>query len=291
MKWLSLIIGALALFCAAICPSCNSKSRQTSSIDNKLTIKGSDTMVILNQRWSEEYMKLHPDVSIQVTGGGSGTGIAALRQGTTELAAASRSIKPKEKEEIEKIFHQQVFEIPVAIDALSIFVNTNNPIKNLTIEQIEGIYSGQITNWKELGWEDREIIAYSRENNSGTYDFFKDVLLHGNDFGDNISYLPGTAAIINALQEDKNGIGYGGIAYLPKSVSALGVKKDLYSKAVFPTNANTQSGEYPLARRLFYYSVGEPKELSQKFIEFALSPEGQKICEQVGYFSIAQENP
>lgn len=262
------------------------KKTSSQSKESKLTIKGSDTMVILNQRWAEEYMKENPHVSIQVTGGGSGTGLAALQQGSTDLAAASRPIKEKEKEHVEKAFHKMVIEIPVAIDALTIFTNKNNPIKELSIKQLQKIFSGEIKNWHEVGGSDSEIIVYSRENNSGTYDFFKEHVLKGEDFSETASYLPGTAAIISAIQRDIHGIGYGGIAYLPKEISALSIKKDDSSRAVPPILQNIKNHEYPLARELYFYSIGEPEGLSKSFIEYALSLEGQKVCEQVGYFPI-----
>lgn len=261
-------------------------TNRNSKDSTKLTIKGSDTMVILNQRWAEDFMKKHPDTSVQITGGGSGTGIAALLNGVTDIAAASRPLKAKERQLIENHHHNKVLEIPVAIDAVTIFVNGNNPIEKLSISQLKQIFIGKILNWKELGGSDATIIVYSRENNSGTYEFFKEHVLKGEDFSQYASYLPGTAALVSAIEQDHNAIGYGGVAYLPKGVKAIKVTNDTDDIGTMPIKENVMNGSYPLARYLYYYTIGEPIKLKQEFIDFVLSPEGQVISEQVGYFPI-----
>jgi phosphate transport system substrate-binding protein len=250
-----------------------------------ISIKGSDTMVILGQRWAEEYMKKHPDAVIQVTGGGSGVGIAALINGGTDLAEASRPMKPEEKAAVKEKRGKDVMEIPVALDGLAIYVNQANKLNEITLDQAKLIYTGKATNWKELGGADAPIIAYSRENNSGTYAYFKEHVLKDADFMAEAQNMPGTAAVINAVSKDKNAIGYGGIAYA-KGIKALKVKKDDKTPAVEPTMANVMSGKYPISRNLFFYTAGAPEGDAKAFVDWTLGAEGQKICEEVGYYPL-----
>jgi phosphate transport system substrate-binding protein len=224
----------------------------TSALAGNVTIKGSDTMVILGQRWAEEFMKKNPDVTLQVTGGGSGTGISALINGTTEICQASRAMKQSEKEKLRDRYSTTGVEIPVAKDGLSIFVHASNPLTEISIPQLEAIYRGKITNWKELGGPDSKIILYSRENSSGTYVFFKEEVLKGADFSPRAQTLPGTAAVVNAVSKDKNAIGYGGGAY-GKNVKHLKVKATDTSAAVEPDEAHVKDGTYPLSRPLYFY--------------------------------------
>lgn len=249
-----------------------------------ITIKGSDTMVILGQRWAENYMKTHPDIIIQITGGGSGTGIAALINATTNIAQASRPMNEEEKKIIFEKYKKQVFEIPVALDGITIYVNQHNPINFLTISKLRDIYLGKIKKWSELSpsWDDKQIVVYGRENNSGTYIFFKEHILENRDFADFVQTLPGTAAIVNAVSKDKYSIGYGGIAYA-KGIKKLEIKKDEKTKPVKPTFENIVNGSYPISRKLFFYTVGQPQGEIKQFIDWVLSPEGQKICDEVGY--------
>ncbi len=187
-----------------------------------VTLKGSDTMLMLGQRWAEAFMAGNPSTIIQVTGGGSGVGFAALINGSTDICEASRSIKPGEIDKLKQRFNSQGVEIPVARDGLAVYLNAENPVGELTVDQLRLIYLGTITNWKEVGGPDQRIILYGRENSSGTYSFFKDNVLKGKDFAAQTQTLPGTAAVVNAVAKDKFGIGYGGAAY------AKGVK---YAKA------------------------------------------------------------
>jgi phosphate transport system substrate-binding protein len=250
-----------------------------------ITIKGSDTMVILGQRWAENYMKKNKEVIVQVTGGGTGTGIAALISNSTDICQASRPIEEKEKEIAEKRNNKKLIETKVALDGISIYVNIKNPISSIDFSQLKGIYTGKITNWKSLGWEDKKIIVYSRENNSGTYVFFKEHVLENEDFREDAQTLPGTAAVINAVAKDKYGIGYGGIAYA-KGVKTLKVRKKRGEKFYFPNFENIKNNLYPISRYLLFYYYENPREEVKKFIEFVLSEEGQKICKEVGYFPI-----
>jgi len=244
-----------------------------------VTVKGSDTMVILAQRWAEEYMKKDPSKKVQVTGGGSGTGIAALINGTTQIANASRPMKDSEKKNLEKRFGTPGVETSVAKDGVTFYVHESNPVKSLTVEQLRRIYQGDLTSWKDVGGPDAPIVVYSRENSSGTYVFVKDNVLDGGDFTPRAQTLPGTAAVVNAVSKERNGIGYGGAAY------AKGVR-ELLVDDVEPTEANIRSGKYPLARDLYMYTRAAPTGEVKEFIDFCLSPAGQKIVTTVGYFPV-----
>src|SRR5512133_830147 len=178
-----------------------------------VTVKGSDTMVILAQRWAEEYMKKNPSKKVQVTGGGSGTGIAALINGTTAIADASRAMKDDEKAKVKEKTNVLPTETVVARDGVAIYVNEANPIQQLTPDQLRKIYVGDVTNWKDVGGSDAPIVLYSRENSSGTYVFVKEHVLKNDDYAASAQTLPGTAAVVNAIAREKNGIGYGGAAY------------------------------------------------------------------------------
>jgi phosphate transport system substrate-binding protein len=258
---------------------------ETGTGSRTVTIKGSDTMVILGQRWAEIYMGQHPGMRIQVTGGGSGTGIAALINGGTDICEASRSMKDKEREQVKARQGKDVKEIPVALDGIGIYVNQSNEIPFLTQANLKAIYTGKLSNWTEVGGKGGKIVAYSRENNSGTYLFFKEHVLNNEDYAKEIQTLPGTAAIVNAVSKDPASIGYGGIAYA-SGIRAIPIKKDDSSQAIPPSLQTVRSNEYPLSRNLFFYTVGEPTGEIKTFIDWVLGPEGQKICEAVGYYPL-----
>lgn len=252
-----------------------------------LTIKGSDTMVILAQRWAEGFMAANANSTIQVSGGGSGTGIAALINGTTDLANSSRKIKKREIETVRKNRSAEVIETPVAIDTIAVYVSEKNPVKKLNIETIKQIYRGRIKNWSEVGGPDLPIVLYSRENNSGTYAYFKEQVLDDEDFAAEAQTLPGTAAVINAVARDEKGIGYGGIAF-GEGVRALEIAgEDGIHYA--PTMENAIGGIYPLARFLYIYSAGEPTGIARQFLDFALSEIGQSVVDGVGYYPLPRE--
>jgi phosphate transport system substrate-binding protein len=255
------------------------------SAGKTVTIKGSDTMVILGQRWAEEYMRKRPGVVIQVTGGGSGTGIAALINGSTDIAEASRPMKPEEKASVREKRGKEAVEIPVAQDALAVYVHPSNPLKSIRLAQAKAVYTGKTAKWEDLGVKLGPIIAYGRENNSGTYAYFKEHVLDKEDFAPEVLSLPGTAAVINAVSKDKNAIGYGGIGY-GKGIHALDVGKDENGPAVSPTMKNVLNGTYPISRALFFYTAGAPGGAEKDFIDWVLGPEGQKICEAVGYYPL-----
>lgn len=250
-----------------------------------ISVKGSDTLLPLGQRWAEDYMNANPGTVIQVTGGGSGVGIAALINGTTDVCEASRQIKPGEIDKLKERFNSPGIEIPVARDGLSIYLNEDNPVKELTLAQLKDIYTGKVTNWKDVGGNDAKIILYGRDNSSGTYGFFKDNVLKGKDFAAQTQTLPGTAAIVNAVAKDKQGIGYGGAAYA-KGVRYALVKADDKSQGYEPTLENVKSGKYPLSRYLFWYVRNKPTGEIKKLVDFVLSDAGQKIVAEVGYFPV-----
>lgn len=250
-----------------------------------ITIKGSDTMVILSQRWAELYMQKHPDVSIQVTGGGSGVGISALINGTTDICNASRPMKRAEVEKLKQRYNTLGIEIKAARDGVTLYLHNSNPVSELTIEQVRKIYEGDITNWKQVGGNDARIILYGRENSSGTYVFVKDNVLDGNDFSAAMQSIPGTAGVVNAVAKDVNGIGFGGAAYA-KGIKHAKLKKDKNSPAYEPTEEHIRSGEYPLSRYLYMYTRSRPGGALKDFIDWVLSSEGQAVVTRVGYFPI-----
>jgi phosphate transport system substrate-binding protein len=250
-----------------------------------VTVKGSDTMVLIVQRWAEQFMKQHPGAKLQVTGGGSGTGFAALINGTTDIAMSSRPIKEAEKQQVRRRDPSGPVELPVARDGITFYVHETNPVDALTLAQLQAIYLGDVSNWKDVGGGDAPIVVYSRENSSGTYSFVKDAVLGGEDFTPRAQTLPGTAAVVHAVSRERNGIGYGGAAYA-KGIKALSLKKDAASEPVAPTPENIRSGAYPLSRELFFYLPRPPAGATRDFIGYALSPEGQKIVTDVGYFPV-----
>jgi phosphate transport system substrate-binding protein len=249
-----------------------------------ITVKGSDTMVILAQKWAEVYMKTNTNVSVQVTGGGSGTGISALINGSTDICNASRPLKQSEMDKLKDRYGSYGIEIPCAKDGITVFLNESNPVKELSIRQLSGIFSGKTRNWKEVGGPDADIKLYGRENSSGTYVFFKDNVVKA-DYATSCQTLPGTAAVVNAVKQDKYGIGYGGAAYAV-GVKHCNVKKDDKSVAYPPTPETIKAGTYPITRYLYMYMTNRPTGEVKKYIDWILGPEGQKLVIEVGYFPV-----
>jgi phosphate transport system substrate-binding protein len=232
-------------------------------------------------------MRKNPGTVVQVNGGGSGTGIAALINGTVDLAQASRAMKEDEKQQAAKSRGAAIVEEPVALDGLAVFVNDASPLKQLTIEQVRDIFVGKTTNWSAVGGPDATIVLYGRENSSGTYDYFREHVLEKGDFSPRVQTLQGTAAIINAIARDRNGIGYGGIAYA-KNVYALAIA-DGAKPAVVPSEATVADGTYPLSRKLFFYYSANAPERVTKFADWALTPEAQALVTKVGYFPLTTQ--
>ena len=251
-----------------------------------ITVKGSDTLVILAQKWAETYMGQKPDIKIQVTGGGTGTGFAALQNRTTDICDASRKIKAGEREGCIKAFGKRPTEYKVALDGLSVYVSADNAVKELSLDQLEGIFTGKIKNWKDVGGADAAITVYSRENSSGTYEFFKEHVLKGKDFAASAQTMPGTAAVLQAVGKDKGGIGYGGGAY-GAGAKHLAIKKDDASPAVEPTEETVVNGTYPIWRYLFVYvNPALDKGDIGAYLNWIRSAAGQKVVKEVGYYPL-----
>ncbi len=274
-------LGMAAVLAAAVCLA-------PAAWAGAITAKGSDTLVILAQKWAEVYMSKNPATKIQVTGGGSGTGFAALQNRTTDLANASRKIKSGETAECIKAFGKRPTEYKVALDGLSIYVNEGNSITELDLEQLEKIFTGKVRNWKDLGGPDAPIVVYSRENSSGTYEFFKEHVLKGADFVASAQTMPGTAALLQAVAKDKNSIGYGGAAY-GAGAKHLKVKANASSPAIEPTDETVISGKYPIWRYLYIYvNPNLDKGEVADYLKWIRSDEGQALVQQIGYYSLPE---
>lgn len=265
---------------------CASIAVATATLAANVTVKGSDTMVILGQKWAEVYMKSHAGTTVQVTGGGSGTGVAALLNGTTDICNSSRPMKPAEIADFVKKFGKRPHEYKTCMDGLAVYVNAENPLTQLSIPQLEAIFTGKLTNWKDVGGPDASISLYGRENSSGTYEFFKEHVLQKKDFAAATKTMPGTAAVIQGVAKDKLSIGYGGIAY-GEGVKHLKVSKTDGSEAIEPTEGNVLSGKYPVARYLFNY-VDPNKDAGAvaDYITWCVSDEGQAVVKEVGYYPL-----
>jgi phosphate transport system substrate-binding protein len=252
------------------------------SAKNSIQIKGSDTMVNLAQAWAEKYMLKNPSEFVAVTGGGSGTGISSLISGTCDIAMCSRNIKDKEIS-LAKKQQRNPYEIKIALDGLAVVVNQKNPVSKLTIDQLAGIFTGGITNWKEVGGEDKKIVILSREVNSGSHVYFKEHILRRNDPNSKEEFAPGalllssSQAIADEVAGNPSAVGYYGMGYISSKQKPLMVAKDGKSEYDAPTIKNVINGKYPISRPLLLYTNGEPQGLTKKFIDFCLSKEGQEI--------------
>jgi phosphate transport system substrate-binding protein len=250
-------------------------------------IKGSDTVLPLSQKEAESYMKSNKSAKITVTGGGSGVGLAALVDNTTDIAMSSRKIKMDEKIKLQDA-GRSYKEITIAFDALSVIVNPTNKVGQLTREQLEGIFTGKIKNWKEVGGDDMQIVAYSRETSSGTYEFFKEHVLNKKNYATSVLNMPATGAIVQSVGQTKGAIGYIGLAYMDKDVKALKVSYDKGKTFVAPSMATAKDKTYPVVRPLYYYYLTTVEKAVKPFVDYVLSAEGQKIVEQVGYVPLTK---
>lgn len=277
---LLLVLGAIAF------AGCSRRDKQDSSSKKYITIKGSDTMVHLMSSLAEAYMKKTPENQISVTGGGSGTGIAALINGTTDVCASSRDMQQKEKDEAKGKGINPVEKV-IAYDGLAVIVHPENPISELTMEQIKKIFTGVVKNWKELGGPDQPITSLSRESNSGTYVFFQEHVLNKENFAPSVKLMPASSQIAQSISQDKWSVGYLGLGYTKEgNVKVLNVKKDANSPAVTPNHNTVLDKSYSIARALYLYFNGEPTGTNKTFLDFAVSPEGQKIVEETGYVTL-----
>lgn len=254
------------------------------SFAQKISVKGSDTVLPLAQKEAESYMLTKSGTSISVTGGGSGVGIAALIDGTTDIATASRSIKMEEKMKLNSA-NKPYVEAQVAWDALAVIVNPSNKVSKLTRQQLEDIFTGKVTNWKDVGGADQKIIVYSRETSSGTYEFMKEHVMSKKNFANNVLSMPATGAIIQSVGQTKGAIGYVGLAYLEKKVKAIQVSFDGV-KYVTPSFANAHNGTYPIVRPLYFYYLKSSENTLKPFINFVKSSKGQAIVKEVGYIPL-----
>lgn len=267
---------------------CSKREGGAGSEQKFITIKGSDTMVHLASNWAETFMKQNPGIEVSVTGGGSGTGIAALLNGTTDICAASRKIKDKELQlALEKNIHPH--EITAAKDGIVVVVHPDNPVNELTLEQLSKIFTDKSCRWSNVGGPDESIIVLSRESSSGTYVFFQEMVLKKQDYMQDAKLMPATSAIIQSVSTDKTAIGYVGLGYAlaaKDKVKIIAVKADDNSPAVMPSDETVKSGQYAIARPLFLYLNGEPQGTVRQFIDFCLSAAGQTIVKDTGYVSI-----
>jgi len=250
--------------------------------------KGSDTMVNLALAWAETYGQIEPEVQIAVTGGGSGTGIAALINGTVDMANASRQIKEEEIAEAEANGIEPVEHV-VAGDAIAVVVHPTNPVQELTIAQLSDIFSGKITNWREVGGEDRPIVLLSRESNSGTHVFFLEQVVRQGDkenttlFSPDTLLMPSSEGISAEVRQNPNAIGYDGLGYVTPDQKVLGVATAAGGAYVIPSVETVKDGSYPIARGLYIYTAGEPQGAVQEYLDWIMGPEGQAIVLDLGF--------
>jgi len=245
------------------------------------TIKGSDTVLPLTQKEAEEYLKTDKSAKLTITGGGSGVGLSALLDGTTEIAMSSRKIKFDERSKFQQA-GKTVVEKIIAYDALAVIVNPTNKVSQLTREQLEGIYTGKIKNWKEVGGDDLAIVVYSRETSSGTYEFFKEHILKNKNYMSSVLSMPATGAIIQSVSQTKGAIGYVGLAYINSNIKALKVSYD-GKNFVAPSVETAKDKTYPVVRPLYYYYEKKSEAKVTPFINYILSDAGQKIVLKEGY--------
>lgn len=246
-----------------------------------LDINGSTTCAPVIQAWAEAFNDLHPDVDVIVTGTGSGNGIAALINGTTDIAMASRKMKSSEKEQIKGT----PVEYTVAKDGLAVIVHPDNPVDSMTMEQIKDIFTGKITNWQDVGGDDRPILVYTRDTASGTYVFFKEFVLEDEEYTDAARRTASNAAMANTLTQEKYSIGYVGLPFLTDRIKAVAVSVD-GGEPVEPSMEKAMSGAYPIVRDLDVYTIGEAEGLAKAFLDFGFSAEGQALVKELGYVPV-----
>ena len=287
----SLIILFLSSFFLTSCLANSSAQAASNSPAKYIENKGSDTIVNLALAWAEQYQGDHPDVRISVTGGGSGTGIAALVNGTVDLANASRKIKEEEITEAQANGVEPVEHI-IARDAIAVIVNPNNPVSELTLQQISDIYSGKYTNWQEVGGEDRPIVRLSRETNSGTHVYFLETVLRlGNKddktlFSMDTLLLPSSEGIISEVRDNPNAIGYDGLGYVPDDLKTIAIAEKKGMPYVLPSIETVNDKTYAIARDLYMYTNGDPAGIVKEYLEWILSDEAQVIVADLGFVPV-----
>ena len=284
-------VAVLAVTLACLLAGC-SRSSESGGKAKKTMIQdtGSDTMVNLAQAWAEQYATVDPGVSVEVSGGGSGTGIAALVSGTVDIANCSRRFEQQEIDTAKKNTGKEPREFMVGYDALAVYVSKNNPLNEITLEQLADIYAegGKITKWSQLGVKlpggSDEIIRVSRQSNSGTYFYFREAILgKGRDFRLGSRDMQGSKDVVELVANTASAIGYSGMGYNTPEVKQLRVAKKAGDKFYAPTVATTLDHTYPIARPLFMYTLGDPSGAVKKYLDWIHSEEGQKIVVQSGY--------
>jgi len=280
----------IALLISA-CGSSDSGQTAQNAASAYIENKGSDTIVNLALAWAEKYQAAHPEVRISVTGGGSGTGIAALINGTVGLANASRKIKAEEMQEAESKGIQPVEHI-IARDAIAVIVNPEHPVSQLTLPQISDIYSGKISNWTEVGGENRPIVRLSRETNSGTHVYFLETVLRLGQkdnktlFSMDTLLLPSSEGIINEVRSNPNAIGYDGLGYVPKDLKVIAIAKETGGDYVLPSVETVNAKTYAIARDLYMYTAGEPTGAIKAYLDWIVSTPAQEIVTKLGFVPI-----
>ncbi len=268
----------------------------TPSLTGSFKIIGSNTVTPLSSVWAEDFMKANNKVSIAVSGPGSGVGIASLIDSTTDICQSSRLIKSSEIEQA-KAKGVNPYEIKVASDALSVIVNPKNPVSELTIAQLSAIYTGKITNWKELDGNDATIVVIARDTNSGTHAFFKEHVIQMDglptkdtklEYGNKVLLLPSTEEGVSQAASNVNVIFYAGLGYVNDTVKALGIKKTAGDAAVKPSVATALDNTYPVSRPLLYYTNGAPSGVIKAYIDYCLSDAGQKVVLDSGFVPLAK---
>lgn len=293
----TLIVGILALLLTA-CGATDeaiAADQQDGGPVRSIQNKGSDTLVNIALAWAETYRTVEPDVDIAVTGGGSGTGIAALINGTVDIANASRPMKDNEIEDARSNGIEPVEHV-VAIDALAVILHPENPVSQLTIEQLSDVFTGRITNWKELGGDDAPIVIVSRETNSGTHVYFLEEVVRRGDsdntdvFAPQTLLMPSSVGITSEIRRNPNAIGYDGLGYVdPEHEKILAVARDDESPYVLPSAETATDNSYPLSRDLFMYTAGEPEGALADYLSWVMGPEGQEIVAELGFVPLTSE--
>lgn len=262
------------------------KEKEEEGAEKKsLTLKGSDTVLPLAQMEAEKLMAENKNISLSVVGGGTGVGITALLEGTTDIAMASRDLKTEEALQF-KSAKKDIVKTLIAYDALTVIVHPDNKVGQLTREQIEKIYTGEIKNWKEVGGEDLKIVAYSRESSSGTYEYFQEEVLDDKNYASDILSMPATGAIVQSVGQTKGAIGYIGLAYQTKSVKQLSVSYDQGKTFIAPSIETAKDKTYPISRPLFFMYDKTNADKVKEVIEFTTSEAGQKIVSEIGYIPL-----
>ena len=283
-----LIVIILLVFSASCTTASSSEGAASDSSAAYIENKGSDTIVNLALAWAETYQAAHPDVRISVTGGGSGTGIASLINGTVDLANASRQIKDEEIADAKANGIDPIEHI-IARDAIAVIVHPENPVSQLTLKQISDIYSGKIKNWSEVGGEDRPVVRLSRETNSGTHVYFLETVLRLGDSEDKTLFsmdtllLPSSEGIIAEVRQNPNAIGYDGLGYVPDDLKMIAIAEEDGGAYVLPSIATVNDKTYPIARDLYMYTDGQPTGIVKEYLDWILDTEAQEIVAELGF--------